>query len=322
MKWGFIGTGFIAQKMADALHTLGNHSVAAALTRSLPGACEFAKKNSVKKIYNHIDEFLADPDVEIIYVATPHNLHVDGVTASLEKGKPVLCEKPMGLNTAQTEKMIALARSKKIFLMEAMWTHFFPVWEKVREILSSGELGEIRLVEGKFCFASTLGLQGRHLNKELAGGALLDVGIYPIYAAQMIYNEFPSQITGSARISSTGVDEINSMIFTYPSGGIASLSSSVTIDAPVDAYIYGTRGYIHIPVFFQPDRLFVVKEGKEKKIEFDRLGNGYTYEVLEVERCLKNGLTESQLITHQRSLDVARIMDELRRQWGVIYPGE
>ena len=321
-NWGIIGTGNIAQKMADALREVKGANLISVFSRTKENAKRFAKSYKLKTYENNIDQFLANKKLDVVYIATPHPNHKSETIKSLKAGKHVLCEKPMGINQKEVADMIDLAKSKKLLLMEAMWTHFFPAIIKARKIIKDGEIGEVRMLDARFSFLGSQNPLDRKLNKELGGGALLDVGIYPIFFAQMLFDDFPVEISGQAHIGKTGVDEISTYLLKYNDGRLAKLASGVSLHTPSNAFIFGTDGYIKIPQFWQPDKIVLHKNGKEKKFKFKRLGNGYTYEVMHFHELLEKGKTESDVISFSKSSDVIQIMDEIRRQIGLKYPKE
>lgn len=321
-KWGIIGTGNIAHQLADAIKMLDDAKVVAVLSRSMGTAKTFADEYQIEKCFDSIDEFLSFSEIEIVYIATPHPKHYHETIACLKAGKHVLCEKPMALNSQQVNEMIKVARDNKRFLMEAMWTQFFPAMIKARELVQNGAIGEIRHIDASFCFRIDFNPQARHFNPELGGGALLDVGIYPIYFAQMFMEQLPVKIGSMAGLGATGVDEQSMYIFQYKNGAMASLKSALRTYVPQLGAVYGTTGYIEIPKFWQPDELTLHANNEIEHFHYERLGNGYTYEVQEVHRCIDAAKLQSDIISHRRSIEVADIMDEIRKQWGLVYPGE
>ncbi len=324
IRWGITGTGNIAHKMADTLKLFKKEGeITAVLSRSLEKGEKFAKEYKIKNVFTSLEEFAACKELDIVYVATPHNLHKRDVLASLINRKHVLCEKSMGLNEYEVKEMNNLAKEKNLFLMEAMWTAFFPATQKMLELIKDGKIGKVRLIDIQFCFLSQTTDNERWFNRELAGGALLDLGIYCIYLSQLIMNQYPKSIAGEAYFGKTGVDEQNAIILKYSEGQLAVLTSSLKTQAKQHATIYGTEGYIEIPLFYQPD-YFVLRthSGKKKKYSFKRKGTGYHYEIGQVIADLKNKTTENSIITHQLSLDVVRIMDTIRKQWNLVYPSE
>lgn len=321
-KWGIIGPGTIAHKFVQALKTNKQAKTTAVLSRSEGRAKAFAQMYSIEKYFSKDIEFVHNSGIDIAYIATPHNFHLPFVKLCLENKINVVCEKPAGINEAEVQTMVSVAKQHNVFFMEAMWTQFFPLMREVLNQINKGIIGEVKLIDAKFCFQGEYNTKSRLLNPHLAGGALLDVGVYTLYFAQMILNKYPVHITGSAHIGDTGVDESSSYILRYDKGEMAVLTSAVRTKTIHDGLIYGTKGYIRIPDFWNPDSFFVNKNGKEQEYRFEHDENGFVYEIEEVHKCLNDGKTESSVITMSKSIEVARIMDKLRKQWGMKYPGE
>lgn len=324
IRWGIIGTGKIAHHFARGLGVLEDAELVAVASRAEESAEKFAAEFDVPHRHVGAEAIVSDRDVDIVYVATPHPMHKDDTIKCLEGGKAVLCEKSFAMNSSEVMQMINCARKKGLFLMEAMWTRFFPAMAKVRELLASGTIGEIRLVEASFCFRCEWKPEDRLLNPALGGGALLDVGVYNIALAQMIYGRGPVHISSQAHIGRTGVDEQSSIILGYENGEMAALTCAVRTSTIHEAVIYGTDGYIRIPhMFWQPDRIIVkTGQGEKKEIKFNRLGNGYNYEAAEVMQCLRDGKIESPIMPLEASLSIMKTMDQIRRQWNLVYPME
>lgn len=323
VQWGIVGTGWIADHFAaDLVHT-SNGELLAAGSRTIESANKFAAKHHIPRTYGSYEELMADPDVEAIYVATPHPLHKENVMSALKAGKAVLCEKPFTVNSGELEELVQYAQEKKLFLMEAMWTRFLPPICKVREWIDAGAIGEVRLVKAEFGFRTDWNPEGRLLNPELGGGALLDAGIYPVSFASMIFGANPDKIWSTAHIGETGVDEQFSVLLEYSGGRAASLQGAVRLNLTDDAYIHGTKGYIHIPSFLNTTTATLYAEDREPEVyKDDRTAKGYAYEAEEVGRCLQEGLTESTVITLQESIDIMKLLDTIRGQWGLRYPFE
>ena len=324
IHWGIVGTGSIARQFAKALGVLKDAELTAVSSRRQETADKFGEEFSTPHRHVGVEGLASDRDVDVVYIATPHPMHVKDTLACLDGGKAVLCEKPFAMNASEAGKMVERAREKGLFLMEAMWTHFFPAMAKVREIVASGAIGEVRLVEADFCFRCGWNPEGRLLNPELGGGALLDVGVYNVALAQMIYGRKPARISSMAHLGETGVDEQSSAILGYEDGAMAVLTCAIRTTTPNEAAVYGTDGFIKIPAMFcQPDRI-VVKRGteREEEMNFKRLRNGYTYEAMEVMQCLRNGVLESRIVPLAMSMEIMETMDEIRRQWGLVYPIE
>jgi len=324
IRWGIVGTGGIAHAFAKGLSVLPDAKITAVASRSKESAEKFGTEFNVPNRHIGVESIAYDKDVDVVYIATPHPMHKNETISCLEGGKAVLCEKPFAMNISEVMQMITCARKKKLFLMEAMWMYFFPAMEKVRELVSGGAIGEVRLVQASFCFKCEWNPEHRCLNLQLGGGALLAVGVYDIALAQMIYGKEPFRISSMAHIGQTGVDEQSSMIFGYENGAMAVLTCAVRTSTLKEAIIYGTDGFIRIlPFFWKPDRI-IVKTGRdeEKEISFNRLGNGYGYEAAEVMRCLRDGEIESMVMPLDTSIAIMRTMDKIRQQWNLVYPME
>ncbi|WP_226038091.1 Gfo/Idh/MocA family protein [Aquibacillus saliphilus] len=323
IKWGILGTGGIAKKFAEDLSYASNADRIAVGSRTKNSAKEFAERYGIERAYGSYQELAEDKDVDAIYVATPHPFHKENVMACLRAGKAVLCEKPFTVRAEELEELIDFAKDKKLFLMEAMWTRFLPPIVKVREWINNGKIGEVRLVKADFGFRAPWNPEWRLLNPDLGGGALLDAGIYPVSFASMILGAKPEKITSTAHIGETGVDEEFSIIMSYPGGKTASLNGAVRLNLTNEAYILGTEGYIHIPSFHSAKSasLYIGKEKVETFID-DRESTGYAFEAEEVGRALSEGLKESSVMPLNESLEIMKLMDEVRGQWGLKYPFE
>lgn len=323
IRWGIMGTGWIAEKFAADLTYVSNGEGAAVGSRTRNSAEQFAAKFSIPRAYGSYEELANDPEIDAIYVATPHPFHRDNVITALRGGKAVLCEKPITVNSRELEEIIALAKEKGLFLMEAMWTRFLPPIVQVRKWLEEGRIGEVKLVKAEFGFRSDWNPSGRLLNLELGGGALLDAGIYPVSFASMIFGADPEEVWSTAHIGETGVDEHFSILLDYGQGRSASLHGAVRLDLTNEAYIYGTEGSIHIPSFLNANTATLLVRGQEAEtVTDDRIAVGYAFEAEEVGRCLLAGETESSTITLAESLGIMRLLDQVRAQWGIKYPFE
>lgn len=319
IRWGIIGPGNIAGSFATGLQAAENAELVAIASQTPGKAEEFGKRFNVPKRYTSYDAAVADPDVDIFYVATPHNFHKEQTLLALKAGKHVLCEKPFALSEREAQEMIACAKDKKRFVMEGMWTHCFPAMAKVRELLAAKAIGEVRMVQASFCFQADFNPESRLFNPKLAGGALLDVGVYTIGFSHMVYDAEPTAVTSLAEMAPSGVDSRTGMVLKYPGGGMAVLDTAVSINTSHEARIYGSKGSIVIPAnFWCPTRIVVNREGQPtEELSFEQAkGNGFTYEADEVAHCLRKGLLESTVVPHSRTLAVARTMDRVRAAWG------
>ncbi|MEN6385375.1 MAG: Gfo/Idh/MocA family oxidoreductase [Phycisphaerales bacterium] len=325
IRWGIVGTGGIAHKFAQALAVLPDAKLTAVSSRKKETAEKFASEFNIPNTHVGVESLAADNNVDVVYIATPHTNHNTETISCLKAGKAVLCEKPLAINSRQVAEMIQCAKENNVFLMEAMWTYFFPAVKKIRQIISAGDIGEVRFATVNFCVDfNNPDPQGRLLNPNLAGGTLLDIGIYDIAYAQMIFGKEPLEIASLANFGPTGVDEQASMIFKYDKGQIANLNCAANLALPCEALIFGTKGRIKVPhMFFHPDK-FTVEIGSSHKKEytFDRLGNGYTYEAIEVMQCLKDGKIQSDIMPWSTSVSFMNIMDKIRKQWNFVYPME
>jgi predicted dehydrogenase len=322
-RWGILGTGGIARKFATGLAALPDAQLVAVGSRSQESADQFGDQFNIPRRHASYEALAADPEIDAIYISTPHPFHAENSLLCLENGKAVLCEKPFTINVGETDQVIEVARESGIFLMEAMWTRFLPAIVRLRDLLAEGAIGEPRWMQSDFGFRGAFKPEGRWLNLELGGGALLDVGIYPISFASMVFGA-PSEIVSTAHIGETGVDEQSSYMFAYDGGQIALGSSAVRTETPQEAVICGTEGMIKIPYpWWNANELILMRSGAEPEtIAPPREGNGYNYEAAEVARCVRAGELESPVMPLDETRAIMQVLDTLRGQWGLQYPGE
>ncbi len=323
IRWGILGCGYIANEFAGDLKMLPDVEITAAASKSAVKAEEFASKFGVPYYYTDYEALVKNPEVDAVYVATTHNSHYENVMLCLENNKHVLCEKAFTVNSDQAEKIIRLARQKKLFLMEAMWTRFLPGIIELNRLLSEKMIGDVRFMTAIFGTRFQWNAESRLFKPELAGGALLDIGIYPVAFASMIFGKQPESIKSFASLGESGVDEDVSCLFEYEGGKKAMLFFSFSVTTPHEATIAGTKGYIKIPDFFHPVKMIIKLEGEgEKLVECPYEFTGYGYEAAEVCRCIREGRQESELMPLDETLRLMKTMDVLRCEWGVKYPGE
>ncbi len=326
IKWGILGTGWIAEQFVADLKHASNGELYAIGSRTKESADKFAEKFGAPVTHGSYEELANDPNVDAIYVATPHPFHKENVLTALAGGKAVLCEKPFTVSAGELDELIETAREKKLFLMEAMWSRFLPPIEQVRQWLADDKIGDVRIVKAEFGFDAGWNPEGRLLNPDLGGGALLDAGIYPVSFASMVLGPNPDNIWTTAYIGETGVDEHFTIMLDYGDGKTASLHGGVRVNFPNDAFIHGTKGYIHIPQFLFAKEATLYVNGEEPvKVTDDREDRGikgYAYEAEEVGRALLEGRRESTVITLAESLGIMRLLDNVRGQWGLKYPFE
>ena len=324
IKWGILSTGHISKKFADALAILPEAELVAVASRDIETAQKFAEKCNVPKAYGTYEELAADPNIDVIYIGTPHSFHFENSIMCMRKGKAVLCEKAFAINAAEAREMVRVAREENIFLMEAMITRQVPLIKKVLDWIKEGRIGEVRMVKASRCARGEFKPGARHLTPELGGGSLLDVGVYVISFASMIYKKSPVEVVGLSHIGELGSDEQGVAILKYDGGEIADLSFALKTAGVNEAYILGTEGYIKFDdVFAVPTKasLFI------NKVEVDAIdepiiGNALNYEAEEVMRCLKLGLKESPFMPLDESVQIMEIMDHIRKPWGLVYPND
>jgi len=323
IRWGILGTGRIAKTFAQGLAVLPDAELVAVGSRSQSAADAFGDEFRVPHRHASYVALADDPDVDVVYVATPHSLHRENSRLCLQAGKAVLCEKPFAINAAQAEEVIALARKKRLFLMEAMWTRFLPVLVRVRELLAEGAIGEVRLLNADFGFSATFDPRGRLFDPHLGGGALLDVGVYLVSLASMVFGP-PVRIASMAHLGRTGVDEQAAAILGYERGQLAVLTTAVRTSTPQEAILMGTGGQMRIhSQWWHPTTLTLALEGREEEVIYLPFeGNGYHYEAAEVMDCLRSGRLESDVMPLDETLAIMETMDQMRAQWGLRYPME
>lgn len=319
-NWGILGPGKIAHKFAQGLLSLDNAKLYSVGSRSAERATSFARQYNIPKIYASYEELAADSETEIIYIASPHSEHYQHVKLCLENGKHVLCEKAFTTNSKQLEELISLSRKKNLFLMEAIWTRFLPSIEKTLEIIQSGTIGEIKMINADFGFQAPYDKEGRLFNPKLAGGALLDIGIYPLFLCLLLLG-YPKEIKALAYKGQSGVDESLAAALIYENGAMAAINTTFLAHTSTKAEIFGTKGNIKLnPRWFSPTNLELNINGKQSEtIDFNYQNNGYGYEAEEVMHCLTKGLTESALLPLSFSLQLMNLMDEIRKQTEIIY---
>ncbi|MDX8143540.1 Gfo/Idh/MocA family oxidoreductase [Lentzea sp. BCCO 10_0061] len=314
MKWGVIATGGIAHAVTADMLKAGA-TVLAVSSRDITKAQKFAENFGIERAYGDYRDLLADPDVEVVYVATPHGQHHEVVLAALDAGKNVLCEKAFALTVADAEEMIERARSKNLFLMEAMWTRFNPLVRKVQEAIEAGEIGEVRMIRADFGFRHAFSDGDRLWAKEAGGGATLDLGVYPVALTHQLLG-VPTHVHAHGSLAPTEVDADAGIFLAYDNGAHALLSCSLVADTGARAEIVGTLGRIElVDPMFNPTA--VVINGVEHTIEDE----GYQHQIRAVEESVAAGLTENPRITWENTLEVMRTLEEALRQMGVSYAG-
>lgn len=321
-NWGILGPGGIAKAFAEDLKRLDGHAIAAVGSRTLSNAQSFANTFG-GTAYGSYEELVADPQVDAIYVATPHPAHKENVILALNAGKPVLCEKPFAVNAAEAQQMVDAAHKNGVALMEAMWARFLPHYAQVREIIQSGVLGKIHTIQADH--GQRLADQNipRLVEPSLAGGALLDLGIYPVSFAHMILGN-PSKITSSAVLTDKGVDAQTSMIFDYADGAQAVLNTTMIEQTPCRAVVAGLNGWLEIDrTFYNPASMRVVlNDGTTTEYPSSYVGHGLREQAEVFKQLVTSGQQQSQILNWQDTVDIMKTLDQVRSQIGLKYPFE
>lgn len=322
-RWGIIGTGGIAKAFARDLSYFNSHIVQAVGSRSLEKASDFALEFPGCTSYGSYEELVADPMIDAVYVATPHPQHVENTILALNAGKPVLCEKPFAVNAIQAEAMVAASRENGVALLEAMWTRFLPHIVQVREILASGVIGQVVNVRADFGEFLVDREIPRLIEPYFAGGALLDLGIYPVSFAHMVLGN-PACVTATGVLTEKGVDSQTSAIFDYENGAQAIITTTFITSTPCRATIAGTLGRIEIDrAFYSPASMRVImQDGTTTEYPNTYKGRGLREQAAELERMVRNAEIESPLLTHKMSIEIMQTLDEIRNQIGLRYPFE
>ncbi len=326
IRWGILGCGRIARKFAKDLQLVDDAILIAAGARSIESANAFAKDFPVAYTHGSYEELVQNENVDVIYIATPHSEHYKNTLLCLEWGKAVLCEKAFAVNHEQAKAMIDKAREKKVFLMEAVWTKFLPNYQKLKSLLAENKIGDIKSVLINFGFAPQPPVPERLYDPNLAGGTMLDIGIYNVFMAMSVLGK-PDTVKAFMTPASTGVDEQCAVVLMYKNGAIAQLFSTFASNLDTEAHINGTAGRISLTHrFYSPDAIIEFYPGTpdtKQIIPVERGdGHGYQYEAEYVCDCLRKGLTESPVMTHEDTLTQMEVLDEIRRQAGIKYDAD
>lgn len=319
-KVGIIGAGWIAEKMAEALAPLEDYCVYAIASRSIGKATEFAGRRNIPKAYGSYEDMVKDNDVDLVYIATPHSHHFPHAMLALNAGKPVLVEKAFTANAAEAEELIETARSKGLFITEAIWTRYMPLSHKVKEIMESGIIGKPRVITATLCYM--MEFKERILRPDLCGGALLDLGVYALNFARMYFGTDIVRTVSNCHMGPTGIDLQECISLSYADGKMANLQAGTLCLNDRQGIINGTEGYIRVDNINCPEVIEVYRnyELVERYVKPEDMVNGYEYQVIEARRCIEAGLPESPMMPHQETLDIMKQMDGLRKEWGVVYP--
>ena len=319
IRWGIVGPGNMAHKFADALKILEDGVLCAVASRSEESAENFGEEYGISKdnCYGCYEELAKDVNIDAVYVALPNVFHKEISILFLQNGKAVLCEKPIAMNEQETREVIKVARDNKMFFMEAMWSRFLPIYEKISSWIDHGLIGEVRMFQGDFGISRYLSPGGLKLNPALGGGALLDIGIYPVSLCHYLFNEIPSGVKSIASIGETGVDVQTSVNLGFVSGKVAAICCSLNAVTPGLGHIMGTKGRIILPQYWKCESAVLCCDGKEEEVNIPHKCNGYEFEIQEVMNCIKSGKLESDRMKWNESIEVMHTIDLIKAQWNI-----
>ena len=322
MKIGILGCGVIAETFADTLRQMGEVECYAAASRTLKRAEEFAGKYGFKKAYGSYEELCADPEVELIYIATPHSSHFDNMKLCIRHKKSVLCEKSFTVNAREAEQIREYAEQEQVFVAEAIWTRYMPSRNMIQEIIDSGIIGDISVLTANLSYP--ISHKERIMRPELAGGALLDIGVYGVNFAMMHFGTDIERIESSVRMTDTGVDAMESITIFFRGGRMAVLTHDIYSRSDRKGIFYGEKGYIIVENINNPQSISVydTEDRLVRRMDVPKQISGYEYEVLECIDAVRSGEKESSSMPLSDSIKVMEIMDQLRGQWGLVYPRE
>lgn len=320
IRWGILGPGRIAHKFAQDLLTLPEAQLYAVASSSQQRADEFAKQYGATHAFGKYDDLLTLSDLDVVYVATPHTLHYENVLMLLKAGIAVLGEKPFAMNSQQVQEMVETARQNKVFLMEALWSRFMPGIVQALDLARSGTIGKVVSVKADFGFKAQFSPEGRLFNKALGGGALLDIGIYPLFLSYLMLGK-PVSIKASATFGSTGTDEQCGMVLTYTDGQLALLDCTLQAKTDCIGIIQGELGQLRIHSRFHETKAITLhlEEQEPTLFDFDRNTFGYDYEAKHVMQCLAEGRTESPLWSLDDSINLMTLLDAVGAEAGIAY---
>lgn len=323
VRLGILGTGNMAHAFAKGLGHAHNVELRAVASREQASAAKFADEFKVPKAYADYQSLAADPDIELVYIATPHSCHRENSLMCLEAGKAVLCEKPFSINAGEAAEVIAKAREKSLFLMEAMWTRYLPSVVKLRELLAEGAIGNVQLMLGGGAFMPAFDPDAYLFRPDLGGGVLLDAGVYLVSMASMVFGS-PAKVLAVGSKGPTGVDEHDAFVLEHANGAIASMYVSLRARSSPELTLLGDRGKIHLhaPVFAPPKLTLSIKGQADQVLPFPFEGNGYQFQAIEAAACIRAGRTESAIMPLDETLAILRTMDQIRQQLELTYPME
>jgi predicted dehydrogenase len=318
VRWGVLATGGIATRFAADMQRVGDGEIVAVGSRSAARAAAFGEHFGIGRCHGSYDDLIADPEVDVVYVATPHASHAALTIAAVEAGKHVLCEKPLALDAAQARSMTAAAEANDRFLMEALWSRFLPAYRLLGEAVAAGRIGVPLVVEADFGFRRPVEPDHRLFDRALGGGSVLDLGIYPLQLCRLVLGP-PDDVRAVGHVGETGADEVMAAVLHHPAGTLGVVKSAIRVPLSCTARISGSEGAIELPAFMHCP-LHLVVDGEVVDARFE--GEGLRFQAEEVHRCLREGRRQSDVMPWSESLGLAETMDAVRRQIGVVYPHE
>lgn len=323
INWGILAPGRIAHKFAHDLKLVEGAKLTAVASRSLERARNFAGEYGAAHAYGSYEALPQCPDLDAVYIATPHTGHCENAIMCLENGIAVLCEKPFAMNAVEVRKMVDCARSNNVFLMEAIWTRFIPGFEEMYRLVREGYIGDLKTIRADFGFRADFPSEHRVFNPALGGGALLDVGIYTIFLATLLWGK-PARIKATATKNSQGSDDSCAMIFEYPGNRLAILDCSLVMKTEIEAYIYGVTGTLRLHNRFinTQDLSVSFYEKSSEHFHIPLTGHGYYHEILEVNDCLRRGVKESEKLPLDFSITLMETLDWVRQEAGIVYAAD
>lgn len=323
VRWGILGTGGIARAFAQDLVLIEDAQLVAVASRSAAGASQIQETfGRETRGYSSYEALVLDPDVDVVYVATPHIVHADNMLLCLEAGKPVLCEKPFTMNAEQAARVVSVANERGLFAMEGMWTRFVPLISRLRTMIAEGAIGEPKLFVAGLGRASARGGFSYLFDLAAGGGLLLDATVYPLSLSSFLMGS-PVAMTSTVSFDASGVDDQEVIVLDLGQGKMASITASLNVPIEPTFTIHGTEGTISVdPPIFAPTALTLRSGEAELRVELPREGIGYTHEAREVMACLRAGRLESDVMPLRETVELIETMDELRRQWRLVYPFE
>lgn len=319
-KWATLGTGVIANELVQALQAMGGNLYSVA-NRTYDKGVEFAQKYGIEKVYREIDDVFEDPEVDIIYISTPHNTHINYLRKALKAGKHVLCEKSITLNSEELAEAIQLAEENQVILAEAMTIFHMPIYRQLSEVVASGKLGDLKMIQMNFGSYKEYDMTNRFFNKNLAGGALLDIGVYALSFVRWFMTEKPNQVLSQVKLAPTGVDEQVGILLSNDAGEMATIALTLHAKQPKRGTIAYDKGYIELYEYPRGQKAVITytEDGSQEVIEAGETAKALSYEVADMEKAVA-GIENTMHLAYTQ--DVMGIMTQLRKEWGLVYPEE